>query len=488
MRKLIALILVCTPQIFAQGLKYGTYFGGSVDDIGHGIALDSFDNMYFTGRTSSANFPVKNAFQSHLAGEVNCFVAKLNSDGTLAWSTYLGGEGQDKAEAIVIDGFRNTYVTGSTNSLQFPVTRGVVQTQLNGAGSNAFVAKFNYAGKLLWSTYLGTNGSAGNSIALNSAGDIFIGGSTLAAGNLSVGYIAELNPTATKVLWSTTIGGSATNSIQSIALLGNSVYVAGYTDSTDFPTTAGAVQASCGTSCADYFNGFVAKVSPAGVAYATYLGGNTTTVPGTTFNLAIGITVDPAGDAFVTGTTNTIDFPVTSGVFQTVYGGTTDLPGGVAGCIDFLPGQVPCGDAYAVKLNPTGTAIDWATYLGGSTADIGYAILLDKNGDVWISGYTQSYSSSTHTPFPTTADAFQAVKGGGLDAFLSELSPDGSSLIYSTYYGGSDDEISYSLALDRAGEAYFEGRTISTDMPITPKAFQSQLAGTINVFVAKIQP
>jgi hypothetical protein len=141
-----------------------------------------------------------------------------------------------------------------------------------------------------------------------------------------------------------------------------------------------------------------------------------------------------------------------------------------------------------VKLNPTGTKIDWATYLGGSTADIGYSILLDSKGDVWIGGYTQSYSSRTHTPFPTTSNAYQKVKGGGLDAFLSELSSSGSSLIYSTYYGGSEDEEAFGLALDSLGNGYLAGRTISKNTPLTANAFQKKLEGTVNVFVAKMQP
>jgi hypothetical protein len=141
-----------------------------------------------------------------------------------------------------------------------------------------------------------------------------------------------------------------------------------------------------------------------------------------------------------------------------------------------------------VKLNPTGTAIDWATYLGGSTADIGYSILLDSKEDVWIGGYTQSYSSRTHTPFPTTPNAYQKVKGGGLDAFLSEISPNGSALIYSTYYGGLNDELAFGLALDSLGNGYLVGRTISATTPITTNAFQKKLEGTVNAFVAKIQP
>jgi hypothetical protein len=488
MKKLIVILLLCVPTLFAQGLKYGTYLGGKEMDIGHGIVVDSTGNRYIAGLSSSTNFPTLNAFQPKLAGTVNAFVAEINFRGALVWSTYLGGEGTDKANAIAMDGANNLYVTGQTNSTNFPVTAGVVQSQLTGNGTNAFVAKFTSSGELVWSTYLGEGGTEGNSIALDANGNIFVGGNTAGVGGLADGYVAELNPAGTAVIWSGTIGGTGTDSIQSIALLGDEVYAAGYTNSIDFPTTVGVIQPGCGSSCSNYYNGFVAKLSSSGVSYATYLGGNTTTVPGTTFNLGIGIAVDASGDAYITGTTNTTDFPVTSGAFQTKYGGTTDLPGGVAGCIDFISAQLPCGDAYVVKLNPDGTAIDWATYLGGSTADIGYSIKLDSKGNVWVGGYTQSYSSRTHTPFPTTSNAFQKVKGGVLDAFLSEISANGESLIYSTYYGGSNDEISFGLAVDASGDGYLVGRTISTNTPVTTNAYQKKLEGLVNAFVAKIQP
>jgi hypothetical protein len=488
MKKLLILFLACSPAMFAQGLKYGTYFGGSVVDKGHGIVLDSSDNMYVVGMATSRNLPVLNAFQPKLGGDANAFVAMFNSTGTLAWSTYFGGNESDKANAIAIDKSNNLYVTGSTDSTNFPVTKGVLQRSLTGQGTNAFVAKFTSAGKLIWSTYLGAGGTEGNSIALDANGNVFVGGQAEGVGGFLDGFVTELNSTATQIEWTATIGGSKTDAIQSIALLGDEVYATGYTNSIDFPTTVGAVQPNCGSACSDYFNGFVAKLGAGGVSYATYLGGTKTTVTGTTFNLGIGIAVDASGNAYVTGTTNTIDFPVTPGAFQTKYGGTTDLNDGVAGCIDFLSGQFPCGDAYAVKLNPTGTKIDWATYLGGSTADIGYSILLDSKGDVWIGGYTQSYSSRTHTPFPTTSNAYQKVKGGGLDAFLSELSSSGSSLIYSTYYGGSEDEEAFGLALDSLGNGYLAGRTISKNTPLTANAFQKKLEGTVNVFVAKMQP
>jgi hypothetical protein len=489
-RKTLLLFILAASLAQAQGLQgltYGTYSGGTGRDVGHGVAVDSLDEIIMVGYTASTNYPTLDAFQRSIAGDVNAFVSKFNSNGKLIWSTYLGGSQQDQASAVVTDSTGNIYVVGTTNSPNFPVTRGVVQPSLGGAGTNAFVAKFGSSGNLIWSTFLGNSPTQGNGIAVDSQGNVFVAGDTNDVVNED-GFVTELNSTATKVIFTRTIGGSGTDSIHSIALLGEEAYVAGYTNSKDFPTTPGAFQKSCGSSCSPYFNGFVAELGSSGVAYATYLGGNTTTVPGTTLNLAIGIAVDPGGNAYVTGTTNTIDFPITSSPFQKVYGGTTDLPGGVAGCIDFISGQFPCGDAFVTKLNPTGTKLIYSTYLGGSTADIGYSILVDQNDDAWVGGYTQSYSSRTHKPFPTTADAYQKVKGGGLDAFLTEVSPSGSTLIYSTYFGGEDDELAFGLALDSTGNGYLAGRTISVDTPVTPDAFQRVFHGNVDGFIAKIRP
>ncbi len=502
MKKLsLLLFLLCCPPLLAQGLIYGTYLGGSGTDIAHGIVVDNLGAMYVAGFTTSSNFPVLNAFQPHLAGKANAFVSKFNSNGTLAWSTFLGGSNSDKASAIAQDSRQNIYVVGTTNSPDFPVTPGVVQTKLEGSFTNAFVAKFSPFGKLIWSTYLGTNDTEGNSIAVDSKGNVFVAGATGGPGGED-GFVTELSFNGSAIIFSKTIGGSGIDEIQSIALLNDEAYVAGFTNSADFPVTPGALQTTCGPACADYYNGFVAELGANGVAYATYLGG-TKGVPGilappsmgtAALNLAIGIAADSGGNAYITGTTNTSDFPVSKGAFQTRYGGTTDLPGGVAACIDFISAQLPCGDAYVVKLNPTGTAIDWATYLGGSTADMGYAIKLDNRDDVWVGGYTQSWKcetkgcNPTHYPFPTTADAYQPNKVSGLDTFLTEVAPGGSSLIYSTYYGGSLDEEAYGVAVDPQGNGYLTGWTKSENLKLSTNAFQTTLTGTTNAFIVKILP
>jgi hypothetical protein len=498
----VAGVLGMTVPAYAQQaqpiLSYSTYLGGSSTEVGHGVAVDAAGNIYTAGYTSSANFPVLNAYQPTLAGTANGFVSKFSPTGTLLWSTFLGGRSMDKINDIATDAAGDVYVIGTTNSTNFPTSTTAYQNKLKGAGTNAFVSMFNTSGTLVYSTYLnGTTGYAeGVSIALDASGNVFVAGDTTATtfpvtagaaqatnGGGMDGFIAELNPTLSQLLYGSYMGGSGSDSIRSIALDQNDgMYVTGYTNSTNLPTTAGAFQTSCGASCtstSSLYDAFVAKASTSSLAYETYLTGSNT------FTLGIGIAVDASGSAYVTGTTNSTDFPLLN-PYQSVYGGTTDLPGGLAGCIDFLSARLPCGDAFVTKFNASGTGLVYSTYLGGSTADMGYSIAVDPAGDAYVGGYTQSVTSRTTVGFPTTAGAFQTWKGGGLEGFITEVAPSGSTLNYSTYYGGSNDEELFGITIDGAGNAYVSGRSISTDTPVTTGAFQSTFAGGVDAIVAKI--
>ena len=154
------------------------------------------------------------------------------------------------------------------------------------------------------------------------------------------------------------------------------------------------------------------------------------------------------------GHTHSTDFPTTTGAFQTTYGGGN-------------------GDAFVTKLNPTGTALVYSTYLGGTGNDYGYGIAVDTAGNAYVTGYTAS------TDFPTTPGAFQTTYGGGNDdAFVTKLNPTGTALVYSTYLGGTDSDIGNGIAVDTAGNAYVTGYTASTDFPTTPGAFQTTFGGT----------
>jgi hypothetical protein len=427
------------PLIIDPVLSYSTYLGGSGGDEGRGIAVDSAGNAYVTGETNSADFPTTpDAFQTtsggggcdFLSGD-EAFVTKLNPTGTaLVYSTYLGGSGCDGGVSIAVDSAGNAYVAGWTESTNFPTTPGAFQTTFGAGGiGDAFVAKLNPTGSaLVYSTYFGgDNYDQGNGVAVDSAGN---------------------------------------------------AYVAGWTSSANFPTTPGAFQTTYPASTCEYqgipqgiSDLFVTKLNPTGSAldYSTYLGGS-----GCEGGWGSVIAVDSSGNAYVTGVTRSADFPTTASAFQATYGG---------GTCGAPPNTFPCPDAFVTKLNVTGTALVYSTYLGGSDEDNGVGIAVDAADNAYVIGLTFS------TKFPTTPGAFQTTFGGFSDAFVTKLNPTGTApLVYSTYLGGSSLDEGLGIAVDSAGNTYVTGRTQSSNFPTTASAFQPIFGGYYDAFVTKLNP
>jgi hypothetical protein len=297
-----------------------------------------------------------------------------------------------------------------------------------------------------------------------------IPGSYVLTGTRQVGFqVAAYDSTRLLIIdpvlfYSTYLGGSANDSGHGIAVDGaGNAYVAGATNSSNFPTTGGAFQ----TALHGVENAFVTKLNPTGSAlvYSTYFGGS-----GDGTN-PLSIAVDSSGNAYVTGITFDADFPTTPGAFQTTFGGSGTCCGSAS------------GDAFVTKLNPTGSGLVYSTYLGGNRGDNGNGIAVDGAGNAYVAGQTSS------TNFPTTAGAFQTTFSGGTwDAFVTKLNPLGSGLVYSTYLGGGGDDLGFSIALDSAGNAYVTGETSSTNFPVTPGVFQTSLAGGFDAFVTKLNP
>jgi Bacterial Ig-like domain (group 3)/Beta-propeller repeat len=383
--------------------------------------VDSTGNAYVTGYTESDDFPVTaGAFQTTCNGGSNCmsdpdaFVTKISPEGSaLVYSTYLGGSNFDVGFGIAVDGAGNAYVTGSTESTDFP-TKNPLQSTFGGGIADAFVA--------------------------------------------------EINPAGSALIYSTYLGGSAADQAFGIALDGaGNAYVAGLTVSIDFPTK-NPLQSTYGGGG---YDAFVSKINAAGSAlvYSTYLGGSRP-------DLAFGIAVDSAGNAYLTGGTNSGDFPVTAGAFQTTCSG----------------GSSHCkyrGDAFVAKINAAGSALVYSTFLGGSGNDTGRGIAVDSAGNAYVSGGTSSVN------FPT-AGTLQKKSGGGYDTFVSKFNPAGSALVYSTYLGGIENDYNYGVAVDSAGNAYIVGNTGSTNFPVTSGAFQticnggSGCANWTDAYVARI--
>jgi hypothetical protein len=393
-------------------------------------------------------------------------------DPTLVYSSFLGGNNWDKADAIAVDASGNAYVTGKTVSTDFPVTKGAFQTHIGGKAADAFVAKLNSSGSaLIYSTYLGgSDNDEAYGIAVDSSGTAYLTGWTAStnfpttAGALQTtfgggyldAFVSKLNSTGSALIYSTYLGGSSYDEGHGIAIdsLGNA-YITGFSYSANFPIITGAFQ----SVLHGYNDAFVSKLNPTGSAliYSTYLGGSS-------YDEANGIAVDTSGNAYVTGFTYSANFPASQHTFQTTWSGGFD--------------------AFVSKLNASGSTLLYSTYLGGSGDDYGYAIAVDASNSAYVAGRT--YSSD----FPTTAGAFQTTLGGPSggghdDAFVVKLNASGTAPVYSTFLGGSCDDAAYGIAVDSSGNASVTGDTCSSDFPST---FQTTLGGFDDAFFSKLNP
>jgi uncharacterized repeat protein (TIGR01451 family) len=387
------------PLVIDPVLFFSTYLGGSGFDAIYGAATDAAGNLYVTGETSSGSLtnPVIPARSTREA-----FVAKLNSAATqVLYLVYLGGSGGDSGKGIAVDSSGNVYVTGVTASSNFPVTTGALATTPPGF-QNGFVVKLSSSGNLQYSTYLGGAGSNfGLSIAVDATG---------------------------------------------------AAYVTGQTESPTFPITAGAFQTAYGGGASDCF---VSKLNAAANAlvYSTLLGGSA-------LDLCSGIAVDSSGNAYVTGTTYSTNFP-TQSALQTSLLGTAN--------------------GFLTKINPTGSGLVYSTYLGGSVADNGNAVAVDSSGNAYVAGTTSSVD------FPTSVGASQTILNGSYNAFVSKISANGASLLYSTFIGGSNSDTATAIALDSSGRALLGGFTSSSNFP-TVEPVQSAFQGSFDAFASVVDP
>jgi hypothetical protein len=441
------------PLVIDPALVSSTFLGGSGEDLGAGVAHDAAGNIYVVGSTSSADFPLVVPLQATNRGSPdgghNVFVTKLDPTGsTLLYSTYLGGTTDDYAQGVAVDSSGSAFVVGGTYSTDFP-TQAAVQTTFGGV-EDAFAVQIDPGGStLVYSTYLGgTLHDRGIGVAAMDDGEAFFVGETSSAdfptanaqqpanaGGSDV-FVTHLSA-AGSLLFSTYLGGSNDDYGYTVATdpLGNA-YVAGFTSGPNFPTL-NAIQpgyASAGDA-------FVSGYGPGGqLRFSTYWGGS-----GSDFAQALAL--DSAGNVFMAGYTNSSDFPVENAV-QSTFGGVQD--------------------AFVTQFSDGGAALAFSTYLGGSGDDRAFGVGVGGDGSVYVTGYTASAN------FPTTPDAFQPSGSGSQDAFISALSPLGSSLGYSTYFGGNAQQSG--VALTVAQGLVVVGSTSSADFP-TVHALQPVFGG-----------
>ena len=451
------------PLVIDPVLGYSTYLGGTSTDLGFGVVLDQAGNAYITGSTISSDFPVTpGALDPVRTGVTDVFVSKIDPTGTtLLYSTFLGGSGDDVGNAIAVDSAGNAYVAGNTTSNNFPVV-GAFQSTTRG-GNEAFVAKLAPNGSsLVYSTYLGSNGNDfAFGIAVDGAGHAYVTGSTdvpsfpnnnavVCSGVKRTGadaFVVKLDATGATVSYCAFIGGAGTDTGNAIAAdFAGNVWVAGSTTSTDLPVL-GAIQPGLGGRT----DGFVGKLDATGaLVYLTYLGG-------TGDDEALAIAVDSLGNAYVTGSTTSANFPTTAPLQAALAGGS---------------------DAFVAKLNVAGNALVFSTYLGGTGNDIGNAIGVHPTQfTVYVAGSTGS------ADFPLVA-ALQGRLAGGLDAFVTKLTAAGTGLVYSTFLGGSGNDAALALAVDPDGAVVVAGQTASTDFPVS--APLRGFRGLVDAFVTQI--
>jgi uncharacterized protein (TIGR03437 family) len=503
------------PLVIDPTIVYSTYLGGtrdmrleglSIGDFASDIAIDAAGNAYVAGYTYGADFPTEKPMQATRSNGPDAVVFKLNPAGnTLIYATYLGGNSFDTAGGIAVDGAGAAYLTGATESDDFPIVRPLQGTIRKGAGfGDAFIAKLKADGSALeYSTFFGGSGAeSGSGIAVDAEGNAYVTGATFGASDLPLekplqpgysggacsfggatlpcpdAFVTKLNATGSALVFSTYLGGNHYENSTGIAVdAQGQVTVAGSTSSTNFPTRNAVKGSFSGGACAEFpcTDAFVTKLTADGSAlvFSTYLGG---AQPITGFandgpiDTALGVAADSSGNSYVTGFTLTQDFPLRNAIRNTNVN----------------------SEAFVTKFDPAGTLV-YSTFLGGSGVENFYHVLIsllsiigdgfnhciaaDAAGAAYVTGYT------TSDDFPVLESA-QANRRGAADVYGAKLNPAGT-LAWSTYLGGGGPDDAFGIAVDATGNAYVVGVTNSTNFPVV-NARQATLRGEGDLFGAKL--
>jgi gliding motility-associated-like protein len=392
-----AKVLVIDPT-----LVWGTYFGGISSEVGYGISTDPFGNVYISGSTQSISMIATNGtYQTNNQGYDDAFLAKFNGSGKILWSTYYGGNGDEDCRGVTNDKSGNVFIIGYTSSNTGIATSGSFQPFFmgNSSNSNPYFAKFNNSGIRQWATYFGkSTGNGGEGIVTDASGNLFVTGTN---------------------------------------------------ESTSSISTTGAYQ----TSLIGYNNAFLAKFTSAGsLLWGTYFGRKS--------EEGYSVAIDPSGNVFMSGVTESSSGLATTGAFQTSFSGSYA--------------------SFLAKFTSTGTRL-WSTYYGGNSSgsiDEGRAVVTDGNGNVYLSGATQS------TTGIATNGAYQTSLAGVKNAFLAKFDGNGVRL-WGTYYGGSNTDYNFDACIDIYGSIYMSGYTGSNSGIATNGAYQTLLSGSTNAFLTK---
>ncbi len=450
-------------------LIYSTFIGGAGADTETDMAISNTGEAYVTGYTSTSDYPTTSeAYDVSHNGGFDVFVSKLNINGTnLIYSTFIGGTNiSDQAMSIVVDGTSAAYVTGRTYSSDYPTTSGAFDLSYSG-NADIFVTKLNASGtSLIYSTFIGEiSNEYVYSITEDGTGAAYITGMTMSPlypttsgaydesynGGIDV-FVTKLNTSGSSLVYSTFIGGTNSECGNTITVDGTgAAYITGNTYSSSFPTTNGVIDES--------YNGnldvFVTKLNVIGSAliYSTFIGGNS-------LEEADGITLDGMGEAYVTGWTDSPNYPTTNQAYDDTHNGSRDI--------------------FVSKLNPNGTTMVYSTFIGGAAFDYGKSITIDGTGAAYITGNTYS------PDYPTRIYAYDVTFNGNNDVIISKLNASGSNLLYSSFIGGTGFEGGESIFLDNTDVVYVSGSTSSPEYPTTINAYDCSHNGSGDVFVTKL--
>ena len=450
------------PLFVDPGMMWSTYLGGTATDYACAITRNLNDEVFVVGYSASTDYPTTpGSYQTTKHADDDVVVTKLRSDGSLLWSTYLGGSRWDAGRAVAVDASGNVYVCGETLSEDFPTTTGAFRRQIGMSGTyDAFVTKIGPNGNVLaYSTYLGgISDDRGAAIAVDAAGQAVVGGSTgstdfpTTSGVVkssrspglfdgSDGFVTKLAANGAALVYSTYLGSnSGTESVRALTLdaIGQPT-MTGPTASPDYPTTAGAFQRTLNGIKDSYVTRL--NVTASGYVFSTLLGG-------TGIEDGYGVGMDATGNAYVVGATTSTDFPTTAGAFQTTWGGGTNVY-----------------DAFVTKFSPTGV-VGYSTFLGGSGSDVAYGVAVSSNGYAFVTGVC------TSTNFPVTQSAaWPSYAGGQADGFATAVAPSGSALFYSTFLGSSGTDQGQAITLRSDNRALIAGYTDDASFPTTQGAF-----------------
>jgi Beta-propeller repeat len=456
----------------AAPFRFLSYFGGSDIDDCDDIAVDAAGHVYLACHSTSNDFPwSKQRDNSQDADRMDAYVAKIDPvAGKVIYTTRLGGSKWDGAIRIEVDQYNNAYVAGFTESSDFPATSNALRREYLGGKSDAFLVKLKADGEIEYSTFFGGgDADQGNSLALDKAGNVYLGGTTwsndlpgIEKGSLNKnsgrgdGFVAVWNPDQPSTLRAKYIGGKEVEKVTGLALDGSgNLFISGFTQSFDFPLEAALQKKLNGRQDA-----FLTKLKQADLSYRF-----STLIGGSGEDQAWGVAVDRAGRPYLAGGSDSTDFPITQRAIQRRYKGDTD--------------------AFVTKFNAAGTRLLYSTYLGGAGYDsCGYDggdIAIDRDGNAWVVGMTHS------SDFPT-ASAMQVAYGGGEgDGFLSVIDPNGSLLLLSSYVGGNGRDILEGTAPAPGGGVWATGLTGSRNLQTIGSLQKAHNGGLFDIMLVEVQ-